>query len=144
MEICFFINLSENRAHRRSTFSPKNYEVYWGSNKVCASVSTNKGTTVISHLGSSHVVAQREINLHKDFSPWNFYENFNRVTCVTGKELVGETLWVVKNLVDEWAKGWMTFVLRDSQSPLFWNLADHSPTLNASLRGCGETFQALS
>lgn len=53
---------------------------------------TNKGTTVISHLGRGPLVAQRERNLHKDFSLWNFCENFNRVTGVTGKELVGETL----------------------------------------------------
>ena len=55
-------------------------------------MSTNKGTIVISHLGSSHMVAQREINLQKDFSLWNFFENLNRVICVTRKELVGENL----------------------------------------------------
>lgn len=52
-------------------------------------MSTNKGTAVISHLGTGHMVAQREINLHKDFSLWNFYEN---LIIVTGKKLVGEVL----------------------------------------------------
>ena len=52
-------------------------------------MSTNKGATVISHAGSGHMVAQREINLHKDFSLWNFGEN---LIFVTGKKLVGEAL----------------------------------------------------
>ena len=59
------------------------------------------GTLGIPHLGSSQVVAQRAVNLHKGFTLWNF-ENFNRVTGVTRKELVGETLWEVRNPVGEW------------------------------------------
>lgn len=49
-------------------------------NQQSASLSTNKETLVISHLGRSHMVAQREINLHKFFSLWNDFENFKRVT----------------------------------------------------------------
>lgn len=70
----------------------KTSEIYRGSSKLSPSVSTNKDARVVSHLGSSRMVAQREVNLHKDFSLWNFSENLNRVISVSGKELVGENL----------------------------------------------------
>ena len=134
--------LTSLKAHRGVNLPLKSSEIYWGGNKPSASVSTNK---VISHLGSSCMVAQRERNLHKAFSPWNFSENLNRVISVTRKELVGENLWVVKNLEGWVAKEWDD-LCHPSNGPtksFFWSCwsLPHSKYLSL---GCGEAFKALS
>lgn len=85
------------------------------------------------------MVAQREINLHKDFSLWNFYEN---LIIVTGKKLVGEVLWVVKNLVGEWLREGWPLSWQTHSVCFFWSLADHSHTLNNS-RDIGRHFTHL-